>query len=577
MATTQKASMEKAMEAIFASAFLTEKDGQGVPVMLFGNPGVGKSKFVEIVAHAMGYEFLDIELNSRTEEDLKGYMTTPDKVDTEFVVASTILPNWYRKIKEWTDQKKKVILFFDEINTAPEHVQAAALTLIQGRRFQGIKLPNTVVMVAAGNYFENINLDDMQPMVTVLNRFCLVNISVTASMSGNDDFAVMRKRYNGVKDTGRQLTWDEAYADYYQDKLTEFSSKCLTKESEKEINLRETLEMLVADEVITTTERLSEVDKAINLNDKRLANLYSDCPTPNKDLYNILTPRSLDALVQMSGGFYRMWGLDSLLSDSFADVINGLVGVGVAPKSNGKNTMEDVKYVLIGNHFYAAIKQAVDGFRVKSDDKVNKRINLFNEFLAKAEASPAKSGKKKVNFFDETMFPQLEEYFKSFQTEIKNVTKPIDTAALNKMFEYLINTTKVDSNYDLPVQSAKCSVTFLTMDDEEKIKYINNDLANNYKHWLDWWGVVRSFSETFGQKQYGYQGAIPVRELMVIQSRIVQFFTSVSIEFNSNPELMNQVSAQVKPLISNMTVDSIQNDFQIKSEISDYFYRNSVN
>ena len=91
-----------------------------------------------------------------------------------------------------------------------------------------------------------------------------------------------------------------------------------------------------------------------------------------------------------------------------------------------------------------------------------------NELKAKL-----KDGKKKVNFFDETMFPQLEEYFKSSQTEIKNVTKPIDTAALNKMFEYLINTTKVDSNYDLPVQSAKCSVTFLTMDDEEKIKYIN--------------------------------------------------------------------------------------------------------
>jgi len=262
-----KSTMEGAMETIAVSAFLTERTGKGVPVFILGNPGTSKSAFVEIFAGLMGYEFLNIEIPSRSPEDILGYMTTPDKVDEEFIVASIITPDYWTKIDKWTKEGKKVILFFDELNTAPSHVQSAVLGLIQERRFKGIKLPDTVTMVAAGNYFENLNQDDMQPLAPVLNRFCILNINDTVSMSGEDDFTVMERRYNSIDDSDHQYSWAEAYLDVYSDKIQNINQKAMTGETVEEEYKRWQLEKLVCNEVLLTVRRLMDKDKKININD----------------------------------------------------------------------------------------------------------------------------------------------------------------------------------------------------------------------------------------------------------------------------------------------------------------------
>jgi MoxR-like ATPase len=577
-----KSTMEGAMETIAVSAFLTERTGKGVPVFILGNPGTSKSAFVEIFAGLMGYEFLNIEIPSRSPEDILGYMTTPDKVDEEFIVASIITPDYWTKIDKWTKEGKKVILFFDELNTAPSHVQSAVLGLIQERRFKGIKLPDTVTMVAAGNYFENLNQDDMQPLAPVLNRFCILNINDTVSMSGEDDFTVMERRYNSIDDSDHQYSWAEAYLDVYSDKIQNINQKAMTGETVEEEYKRWQLEKLVCNEVLLTVRRLMDKDKKININDKRLSGLYSDSPAPNNDVYNFISKRTVDAVVQMAGGYYRMWGLNSLISDSFAAVINGLVGV--APEYSNvttkSGTLSDVKFVLTGSEVFAAIRSACESFKLQSDDKIQKKLALFENFLKTAESQTStEASKKKAISLSDTVFNDLKTYLSSFRSDVKDVQKPIEEKKVSKLFEYIINVPKSDDSYKFfPKEkgSGTPASTFTNYDPKEKLEYINGRFINDYKHWKEWWSVVNEFVNTFGQEGYGYRGILPETDAMKFSSRATHFFTVVKFSATIEAEIREKIDPSVKPFIENLTDDSISSDFSLDSKKQSYLFRNST-
>jgi MoxR-like ATPase len=53
--------------------------------------------------------------------------------------------------EEFASQYPVVVLFLDEMNSAPPSVQSAAYQLILNRRIGKYRLPDNVVMVAAGN------------------------------------------------------------------------------------------------------------------------------------------------------------------------------------------------------------------------------------------------------------------------------------------------------------------------------------------------------------------------------------------------------------------------------------------
>ena len=53
--------------------------------------------------------------------------------------------------KELAKQYDTVVLFLDELNSAPPSTQAAAYQLVLNRRVGNYVLPENVVMIAAGN------------------------------------------------------------------------------------------------------------------------------------------------------------------------------------------------------------------------------------------------------------------------------------------------------------------------------------------------------------------------------------------------------------------------------------------
>ena len=112
------------------------------PVMLWGPPGIGKSEIIEQIGKNTNRNVIDLRLLLLEPTDLRGipyFNSKENKMD------------WAPPVDLPSDPKDTSILFLDEINAAPQSVQAAAYQLILNRRIGTYKLPDGVSIVAAGN------------------------------------------------------------------------------------------------------------------------------------------------------------------------------------------------------------------------------------------------------------------------------------------------------------------------------------------------------------------------------------------------------------------------------------------
>jgi len=116
------------------------------PVFLWGPPGIGKSELVETITEEMGGHMIDLRLGQMDPTDIRGI---------PFYNKDLGLMDWAPPIdlpsEEIASKYPVVVLFFDEMNSAAPSVQAAAYQLILNRRVGKYRLPDNVVMVAAGN------------------------------------------------------------------------------------------------------------------------------------------------------------------------------------------------------------------------------------------------------------------------------------------------------------------------------------------------------------------------------------------------------------------------------------------
>jgi hypothetical protein len=119
------------------------------PVFLWGPPGIGKSELVQGIGDsgALGNtHVIDMRLALFEPTDLRGY-PAPDLENGKMVwLPPADLPS-----EEFASQFDTVIVFLDEMNSAAPSVQAAGYQLILNRRIGQYKLPDNVVLIAAGN------------------------------------------------------------------------------------------------------------------------------------------------------------------------------------------------------------------------------------------------------------------------------------------------------------------------------------------------------------------------------------------------------------------------------------------
>ena len=112
----------------------------GIPVLLWGRPGVGKSSFIE------GLEREDLRVTTliASIHDPTDFSGLP--VFDEGTVRYAV-PEWVRAFEPDGDG----ILFLDELSTAPPSVQAALLRVVFERKVGFHRLPDGVRIVAAAN------------------------------------------------------------------------------------------------------------------------------------------------------------------------------------------------------------------------------------------------------------------------------------------------------------------------------------------------------------------------------------------------------------------------------------------
>ena len=142
------------------------------PIFIWGPPGIGKSDVVHQIGEYMDAHVIDIRLSLWEPTDIKG---------VPYYAANDNTMKWAPPV-ELPDEKlakkhKHIILFLDEMNSAAPAVQAAAYQLILNRRVGTYKLPDNVLIVAAGNREADKGVVYRMP-APLSNRFVHLELAV---------------------------------------------------------------------------------------------------------------------------------------------------------------------------------------------------------------------------------------------------------------------------------------------------------------------------------------------------------------------------------------------------------------
>ena len=146
---------------------------------LMGEPGIGKSSFVEALAEKNSTTCFTIAVNQLAEKaDLTGGRLVPTPDGKDFAQAFFPHEEITAAIDYAEDHPQETpILFLDEINRAASDLTSAVLTLVTARKIGRKKLPHNLRLVVAGNDKGNItSMDDAS-----VSRFVLLPVEPDAA------------------------------------------------------------------------------------------------------------------------------------------------------------------------------------------------------------------------------------------------------------------------------------------------------------------------------------------------------------------------------------------------------------
>lgn len=113
--------------------------------MLHGRPGVGKTEVVQTLARRIGADLFDLRLTTIEPQDLRGLPFF------DHAARKTV---WYPP-EDLPDTDRPAILFLDELTAAAPSLQPTVYGLLQERRIGRNHLPDSTMIIAAGNRVED--------------------------------------------------------------------------------------------------------------------------------------------------------------------------------------------------------------------------------------------------------------------------------------------------------------------------------------------------------------------------------------------------------------------------------------
>lgn len=151
---------------------------EGIVPALMGEPGIGKSSYVEDLARSMNTKAFVLPCNQLADKaDLTGARLVPTADGKSY--SQVFYPHHVvQEAIEYAlaNPRENPILFLDEINRTTPDVTSAALTLVTLRRLGSVALPDNLRLMIAGNNKGNVTtLDEAS-----LSRFALYNVEPDA-------------------------------------------------------------------------------------------------------------------------------------------------------------------------------------------------------------------------------------------------------------------------------------------------------------------------------------------------------------------------------------------------------------
>ena len=157
---------------------------------MWGPPGIGKSDIIKQLGEELDAHVIDVRLSLWEPTDIKGIPYFDSNTNKMVWAPPGELPD-----EALSKQHKQIILFMDEMNSAAPSVQAAAYQLILNRRVGTYKLPDNVVMVAAGNRETDKGVTYRMP-APLANRF--VHLELTVEWDDYFEWATENKIHKDV-------------------------------------------------------------------------------------------------------------------------------------------------------------------------------------------------------------------------------------------------------------------------------------------------------------------------------------------------------------------------------------------
>ena len=181
------------------------------PVFLWGPPGIGKSEVVSEITDELGGLMIDLRMAQMEPTDIRGIPFFNKDLGKMDWAPPIELPD-----EELASKYPVVVLFLDEMNSAPPAVQAAGYQLILNRRVGKYVLPDNVVIVAAGNRDSDKGVTYRMPM-PLANRF--VHLEMRADFNAWQTWAVNKNIHKDVV----------GYLSFAKQDLYDFDSKSASR------------------------------------------------------------------------------------------------------------------------------------------------------------------------------------------------------------------------------------------------------------------------------------------------------------------------------------------------------------
>lgn len=135
-----------------------------LPVLLWGEPGIGKTAALTQLAAALDLPLTTVIASVHEPSDFSGLPVVGDDPAVQGVPMAP--PAWAVRLV----RAGRGLLFLDELSTAPPDVQAALLRLVLERRVGALRLPPGVRIVAAANPRSSA-VDGWELSAPLANRF----------------------------------------------------------------------------------------------------------------------------------------------------------------------------------------------------------------------------------------------------------------------------------------------------------------------------------------------------------------------------------------------------------------------